>query len=241
MPMKHFVLHTIEHKVRMVLRHRVLRLFGLLGLLVFLSACYPVTEVSYSNPQDSTMNQWLMEFKTGENKVHLAMRYISQHDVASGFSSNGFQVSPEQLVGLTRDQAMSTGAHVQFQLKRDAGTFNFDGWFKEANGSGHFTFTASAPFAAELNKQGYATPTDEQLLSMAMNDVRFALISELKAQGYEQPSLKQLVDMGNHGVRLEYVQGLKSLGYNLKSIDFLIEMKDHGVNLNDTIVLRSIN
>ncbi len=61
-------------------------------------------------------------------------------------------------------------------------------------------------FASELSRQGFGKPTDEQLLSLALNDVGFALINELKAQGYETPTLEQLVKMGNHGVRLEYVQ-----------------------------------
>ena len=138
----------------------------------------------------------------------------------------------EQLVGLTRDQAMSSGTNVQFQLKRDAGTFNFVGWFKDGNGSGHFTFAPSSSFASELRRQGFGKPTDEQMLSMAMQDVGFDLINELKSQGYDLTTLEQLVRIGNHGVRLEYVQGLKAMNYSIKSVDLLVKMKDHGVSLN---------
>jgi len=73
---------------------------------------------------------------------------------------------------------------------------NFEGWFKEGNGSGHFTFAPDRSFAAQLNAQGYGSPSDEQLLSLAMSDTGFALINELKAQGYERPTLDQLIDMG---------------------------------------------
>jgi len=59
------------------------------------------------------------------------------------------------LSGLSREQAMSGGAHVQFQLKRDAGAFNFEGWFKDGNGSGHFIFAPDRSFAAQLNAQGF--------------------------------------------------------------------------------------
>src|SRR5260370_42176879 len=105
------------------------------------------------------------------------MRYERKSEKGTGFSSHGFQVDPSRLSGLTREQAMSGGTHVQFQLKRDAGTFNFEGWFKDGNGSGHFTFTPDRSFAAELNNQGYGSPTDEQLLSLAMRDTGFALIN----------------------------------------------------------------
>jgi hypothetical protein len=188
-----------------------------------------VDDITYSNPQETTANQWLIEYRTGEENVHLTMRYTRKRDNSFGYSDTGFMIGPDRLVGLTREQAMSAGTNVRFQLKRDAGTFNFEGWFKEGNGSGHFTFSPNASFAAELNKQGYGTPTAEQQLSMAMQDAGFDLINELKAQGYEQPTLDQLVKMGNHGLRVEYVQGLKQLGYSLKSVDFLIKMRDHGV------------
>jgi hypothetical protein len=230
--MIHFDTTAVGRKVQIACRDKKLRLVTLVGLLSLVWACYPATDVTYSNPQDSAASQWLIEYKTGEEKVHLTLRYVRKRDDHSGYSNTGFMISPDQLTGLTREQAMSAGTHVQFQLKRDAGTFNFDGWFKEGNGSGHFTFTPNSSFASELNKQGLGTPTAEQQLSMALNDVGFALINELKAQDYERPTLDQLVKMGNHGVRLEYLQGLKQLGYNLKSVDFLIKMRDHGVSLN---------
>jgi hypothetical protein len=46
-------------------------------------------------------------------------------------------------------------------LKRDAGTFSFEGWFKEGIGSGHFTFSPSSSFANELARQGFGKPNDE--------------------------------------------------------------------------------
>ncbi len=208
-----------------------IRLVAVLGLLALMWACYPVIDASYSNPQDSGAGQWLIEFRTGEAKVHIEMRYERKSEKGTHSSSHGFTLDPSQLSGLTREQAMSGGSHVQFQLKRDAGTFNFEGWFKEGNGSGHFTFAPDRSFAAQLNAQGYGSPSDEQLLSLAMSDTGFALINELNAQGYQRPTLDQLIEMGNHGVGVDYVQGLKSYGYQLKTIDYLVKMRDHGVTL----------
>jgi hypothetical protein len=208
-----------------------LRLIAVLGMLGLFWACYPVTDTTYSSPQDAGTGQWLIEFRTGEEKVHIEMRY-ERHDAKGNHTnSHGFTIDPARLNGLTREQAMSGGAHVQFQLARDAGTFNFDGWFKDGNGSGHFTFAPNRSFAAELAAQGFGQATDEQLRSLAMSDTGFALINELKSQGYERPNLDQLVNMGNHGVSAEYVQGLKSYGYQVKTIDNLIRMRDHGVSL----------
>ena len=179
---------------------RRLMLVAGLGMLALLWACYPVTETSYSQPQDSGTGQWLVEFRTGEGKIHLELRYERRDAKGNHSSSHGFSIDPGKLTGLSREQAMSAGTHVQFQLARDAGTFNFDGWFKEGNGSGHFTFTPNHSFAADLNAQGIGQPTDEQLLSLAMTDTGLAIINELKLQNYERLTLDQLVNLGNHGV-----------------------------------------
>src|SRR5258707_5664252 len=208
-----------------------IRLVAILGSLVLLWACYPVIDTSYSNPQDFGASQWLIEFRTGEARVHIELRYERKSEKGNHWSSHGFSLDPSLLSGLTREEAMSGGAHVQFQLKRDAGTLNFEGWFKDGNGSGHFTFAPDRSFATQLSAQGYGSPSDEQLLSLAMSDTCFALINELKTQGYERPTLDQLVAIGNHGVSVEYVQWLKSYGYQVKTSDSLGKMRDHGVSL----------
>ena len=206
-------------------------LFAAMGLMALAWACYAQSVTTYSLPQAS-VSQWMIEFRAGEEKVQMTLRYDQHNESHWGSHSNSFQIAPDQLIGLTREQAMSSGAHVQFQLKRDAGTFNCEGWFKDGNGSGHFTLAPNAAFVAELMKQGYGEPTYEQQFSMAMSDTSLAFIKELRDQGYEQPTLEELVQLGNHGVRLEYIQGLKSLGYMVKSTDLLRRMRDHGVSVN---------
>ena len=116
-----------QNAVRLI-NDRRLRLIAVLGMLGLLWACYPVTDTTYSYPQDSGSGQWLIEFRTGEEKIHIEMRY-ERHDAKGNHTnSHGFTIDPARLNGLTREQAMSGGMHVQFQLQRDAGTFNFDGW-----------------------------------------------------------------------------------------------------------------
>jgi hypothetical protein len=226
MPLKITTLFGVLSDVR-------LRFAGLVAMLALLWACYPVAQTSYSNPQEPTINQWMIEYQAGDAKAQLTLRYSRQRS-NGGYSDHNtsFGIALDQLTGLTRDQVMSSGTNVQFQLKRDAGTFICEGWFKEGNGSGHFTFSPSNSFISELSKQGFGKPTDEQLLSMALQDVSLALIDELKSTGYDLTTLEQLVNIGNHGVRLDYVQGLKALGYTFKSVYYLVKMKDHGVSLN---------
>src|SRR5258708_8288185 len=140
------------------------------------------------------------------------------------------KIEADRLQALTGAQIMSVGSHVQFQLIRDAGTFNCEGWFKEGKGSGHFVFAANPAFSAELTKRGIGAPNEAQMFSLAMEDVSLAFIDELNAQGYDRPSVEQLVRMGQHGVTLEYITELKGLGYSVKSVDLLTRMVDHGAS-----------
>src|SRR5215218_3082213 len=214
------------------LRARLISITGMLAVLLLFWACYPAPEVTYSNPQNTT-NQWLIEFRPTDTKIQLTLRYQRAGDNGFNYNNSSFGIELDKLVGLTRDQVMSAmGTNVRFQLKRDAGTFDFEGWFKQGNGSGHFTFSPNITFNADLGRLGFGRATDEELLSLAMTDTGLTFINELKAQDYDTTTIQQLVRMAYHGVRLEYLQGLKSLGYAVKSTDLVVRMKDHGVSLN---------
>src|SRR5215510_684038 len=142
--------------------------------------------------QDSRSGQWIIDTTRGSNQYQLTLNYPS---TKRGFGNNinSFSLSPDRLQGLTSAQIMSSGSPVRFQIVRDAGTFNCEGWFKDGKGSGSFVLTTNPAFAAELQKRGLAAPTDDQLLSLAMNDVSIAFVEELNLQGFERPTTEQLV------------------------------------------------
>lgn len=190
--------------------------------------------------QESLQGEWLADYRVHGGKdgqLNRALRYREEKRTRDGqltFSNSNFTrwVREEELHGLTRGQAFSSaGTQVRFQLRRDAGTFDCEGWFKDGRGSGHFTFLPSAQFASELQRRGAGAPDARQLLALALSDTGLALLDELQAQGYERPDVEGLVSLGNHGVSLEYVRGLGGLGYRLGSLAALRRMVDHGVNL----------
>src|SRR5262245_5085360 len=179
--------------------------------------------------QDARSGQWIIDTTRGSNQYQLTLNYPS---TKRGFGNNinSFSLSPDRLQGLTSAQITSSGSSVRFQIVRDAGTFNCEGWFKDGKGSGSFVLTPNPAFAAELQKRGLTAPTDAQLLSLAMSDVSIAFLEELNIQGFERPTTEQLVRMGEHGVSLDYVREIKSLGYKVQSLDLITKMVDHGVN-----------
>ena len=116
-------------------------------------------------------------------------------------SSSGTNVPIERLEGLTAAQLTGAGGPVQFRLRRDAGTFTFEGVVRNGVGAGTFSFTPDPNFPAELAKRGFARPTAREQYQMARHDIGFAFVDELNKQGYAKPQTSELVRAGQHGVQ----------------------------------------
>jgi hypothetical protein len=201
------------------------------------------THAEVSSPQtrteDAYAGQWVIEAGRDAGFLNLTLMYSSEKR-GRGQNTTSFRAAPEQLRGLTAAQMMSAGSNVQFQIVRDAGTFNCEGWFKSGRGSGHYVFASNPAFVAELRRRNYEAPTEAQLFRLAMSDTGLALLDELQAQGYERPTLDQFVRMGDHGVSLDYVRALKAQGYSVQSVDLLTRMVDHGVSISFIKELESL-
>ena len=156
-----------------------------------------------------------------DGTVHLRM--------TQGRSSNGHSVRVETFAGLAEAMRGAAGAPARFQLKRDAGTFVFDGVFKGGVGAGTFSFTPDGSFPDALARRGFARPTAREQYQMARHDVGFALIDALAEQGYLKPQTADLIRAGQHGVSATYVREMGGLGYKLGTLDGLITLRDHGV------------
>ena len=172
-------------------------------------------------PQDRLPGTWEIRPSVTEGTVHLRLAELN--------SSSGTDVQVDQLQGLRPAQLTGPGGPVQFQLRRDAGTFAFEGIIRSGIGAGTFSFTADPNFPAELAKRGFARPTAAEQYQMARHDVGFAFIDELTKHGYAKPETSELVRAGQHGVRVTYVREMAALGYRLGSLAPLIELRDHGV------------
>jgi hypothetical protein len=205
-------------------------LTGIVGIvLVCLGAALAVSLRTSTVAQSQFSGQWIIEFnsfKTHPGLVQLSLQYETER---GGRGNHSHLIAREQLQGLSDAQAMSSGGAVQFQIKRDAGAFNCEGWFRAGNGSGHFVFAGNPSYVSELRRQGYGTPTDEQLFRLGLSDVGYALLEELRSQGYERSSIDQLVRVGDHGVTINYIREIGALGYRVGQVEKLIRMRDHGV------------
>ena len=163
---------------------------------------------------------WEVRPSAREGTVHLRMTH--------GRSTNGSTVGVGAFSGL--DVAMrGSGGPVRFQLKRDAGSFVFEGVFKNGVGAGTYAFSPDAGFAAELERRGFTRPSAREQFQMARHDVGFALIDALAEHGYGRPQTAELVRAGQHGVSAAYVRDMGAQGYRLGTVAALVTLRDHGV------------
>ena len=170
--------------------------------------------------ENSTSGTWSVQTSDKPGEVYLEVRQDR--------SNSGHSTPLSRLEGLSSAQ-IASGGPVKFLLRRDAGTFTFEGLFRDGVGGGTFTYAANPAFADELAKRGIGRPTPGEQYEMAKHDVGLALVDELKTQGYAAPSVDDLVQAGHHGVTLAFVQGMGQLGYKVGTVDTLIGMRDHGV------------
>jgi beta-lactamase regulating signal transducer with metallopeptidase domain len=171
--------------------------------------------------QDNLPGTWEIRRTNTDGVVKLRLVEIN--------SSSDSNVPLERLEGLTAAQLAGSGGPVQFRMRRDAGTFTFEGVLRGGVGAGTFSFTADPNFPAELAKRGFARPTTAEQYQMARHDIGYAFVDELRKLGYAKPQTSELVRAGQHGVQVTYLREMGELGYRLGTLAPLIELRDHGV------------
>ncbi|HEX7175475.1 MAG TPA: hypothetical protein VF240_09475, partial [Pyrinomonadaceae bacterium] len=86
--------------------------------------------------QERFEGQWLIDFtQRADGRVQLTLRYRNEKGTkgdSDGWNWNdSFGIDASQLHGLARETAMSAaGTSVRFQIKRDAGAIDCEGWFR---------------------------------------------------------------------------------------------------------------
>ncbi len=190
-------------------------------------SCCCLLAVALAVQNDSPITgQWMIDGSVVDGKVELTLR--GSRGERGHFSSSSM-LPLEQLRGLSHELMNSAGANVRFEIARDAGTLVCEGYFKNGNGAGAFTFSPNSRFVSEMQSLGYAGLSTDKVFSMAVHDVTLAYAHDLRALGID-PVSDQLIAMRIHGVAIEYIKAMQALGYDELSPDNLIAMRIHGVS-----------
>lgn len=200
------------------------------GVLIFLAGILWVVRA-----QEAITGQWMIDRTPAADQVQLTLHRSARG--GSHTNSSGFPAG--QLKGLTRAQMDSPdGSTVHFQIVRDAGSLQCEGYFKKGNGAGAFTFAPDPNFVSEMRALGYPHLSPEQVFSMAIQNVSLDYVRALKSLGVANAAADDLITMRIHDVTIEYVKDLQSLGYGKLKPDQLVTFRIHGV---ETCFIRELN
>jgi len=119
--------------------------------------------------------------------------------------------------GLKKEDVTGSGANVQFELRRPAGTFAFEGRMANGTGAGHYRFTPSEAFVREMESLGYRDFKDEMLLVFAANDFSPQTIRDLKAMGYD-PTRHEVEEIAIFRITPDFLKEMGRAGYSNLSL-----------------------
>src|SRR6187402_3033949 len=71
---------------------------------------------------------------------------------------------------------------VQFNITRDAGCFDCEGYLNESDGAGIFRFTPDAKYPAEMKALGFTGIDEERQFAMAVHDVTVEFARQMKRE-----------------------------------------------------------
>ncbi|HLJ90297.1 MAG TPA: hypothetical protein VKZ53_26035 [Candidatus Angelobacter sp.] len=166
---------------------------------------------------------WTIEPLPVADSVEVTLRVSSDHHNMTNSSA----VSIAQFRGITAAQ-MQASPSARFEIVRDAGTFQCEGYLKGGSGGGTFVFVPSEKFVSEMRSLGYDGLSSDMVFAMAVHDVSTAYVRDLHGLGIK-PVAEQLIAMKIHGVSADFVRQIQSLGYSDLNADKLVAMRIHGV------------
>jgi beta-lactamase regulating signal transducer with metallopeptidase domain len=168
--------------------------------------------------QDTT---WVAQRK--DEKIELSLHWGR----GRSRSESSFSLAANQLAGLT------AGPEIRFELRRDAGTFRFEGRFdgtgEKSQGTGSFNFEGDPAYIGQMANLGYEL-RDDRLMEYAAFDVSYSYALGLLDLGYGKLTGERLLQFRIHDVTPEYIRELGNAGYRELSPERLVELRIMGVN-----------
>lgn len=170
-------------------------------------------------------------------------------------SHNSVSVPAHEVPSLVDESA---NGRVHFTVRRDAGTFTFDGNEQNGRAAGNFVFAVDPAYVSDMARLGYRGLSTDDLWRFATFDITRdyatgfknagytldrdeliktrihgatpAFVEQVQREGLGKPPIDDLITMRIHGVTPEFIKGMRDLGYNDLSIDKLVQLRIHGVS-----------
>ncbi|MGA8029382.1 MAG: hypothetical protein WB992_19750, partial [Bryobacteraceae bacterium] len=123
---------------------------------------------------------WILRHSDTPGKIHFSVEGSQGrgHDF-----SNSSDCNSADFQGL--DSSTPAKHDVRFTISRDAGEFVCEGFLRNGEGAGLFTFTPNAQYSHEMEALGFPGVTDEKQIGFALHNVSLAFAREMKGAGIE--------------------------------------------------------
>lgn len=123
-----------------------------------------------------------------------------------------------------------TGDRITFALRREAGTFTFDGRGDMERASGWYGFAPNAQFQRAMEKLGFRGIEPKEMFVFAIDGLTVDGARQLQKLVSDTLDTEGLVQLINHGAGLTYIQAMTNAGFKNLSSDEYRRARDHGVS-----------
>lgn len=163
---------------------------------------------------------WMGE-RREDGRIQIQMKPRSK-DKDKGDWNHSSSFSASELHGLDSGR---------FELRRDAGTFTFEGRFDGtgpgAQGAGNFWFQPDPGYIRDMASLGYRV--EDKVFELALFDISRGYVRELRSLGYGDLSLDKLIEFGIFRVTPEFIREMEQIGFKDLPADRLVELRIHRV------------
>ena len=154
-----------------------------------------------------------------DDRVHVNLQY------ADGRSNHGRSFERSEFSDVSRN-----GDRISFTLRRDPGTFKFEGRGTMDRAAGWYDFAANTEFGRELERLGFRGADAKALFVFALDDLTVVKVKQLKQLVSDDLDTEDLVRLINHGAGVKYIQSMTDMGFKRLTSDEYRRARDHGVS-----------
>jgi hypothetical protein len=163
-----------------------------------------------------------------KSKRHGMVQLGLMHRMHKGHSQHESDWPLKELQGL--DLQPAGKRDVQFNITRDAGRFDCEGYLKDGEGAGIFRFTANPRFVADMAALGFDDIDADKQFVMAVHDVTIEFAKAMKAVGLVGLDSDKIIAFRIFDVNVPFIRALRAEGLAAKDADRLIAFRVHGVS-----------
>jgi hypothetical protein len=190
---------------------------------VMLCGLTVAANVSVLSAQTRT-GEWTLGRSEKQGKVRFSLQ--------SSTDGDHFNTSSDWNTSDLRGIDWSTsGKHdVHFTIARDAGSIECEGFLKNGEGAGLFTFNPNSRYSSDMQSLGFTGVSADKQLAFAIHDVSLAFARQMKSMGIQGLDTDKLLAFRIFGVDAALLNDLRAAGLNSNDADKLIAFRIHGVS-----------